>query len=106
MQKQRWWVAGVMSILLAGSSFAADKAEKAAAGPASTNAVPVKVQTVCPVMGGPVDKSKFVDYDGKRIYVCCGACIAKIKKNPGKYVKQLEGQGITLDKASAPAEAR
>ena len=65
-------------------------------------AAPVKRQTVCPVMGGEVDKTQFVDYDGKRIYVCCGGCIAKIKKDPAKYVKQLEDQGITLDKAATP----
>ncbi len=73
---------------------------------AMTNAVTVKAQTLCPVMGGPVDKSKFVDCGGKRIYVCCGACIAKIKKDPAKYVKQLEDQGITLDKAEAAAKAK
>lgn len=68
----------------------------------STNAAAVKPQTKCPVMGGAIDKSKFVDFDGKRIYVCCGGCIATIKKDPAKYVKQLEAEGITLDKAATP----
>jgi YHS domain-containing protein len=67
----------------------------------SANTAEVKAQTKCPVMGGAVDKALFVDYDGKRIYVCCDGCIAKIKKDPAKYVKQLEAEGVTLDKAAA-----
>jgi YHS domain-containing protein len=56
-------------------------------------------QTVCPVMGGKIDKSIFVDYDGKRIYFCCKACPAEFAKDPAKYVKKLEGQGTMLEKA-------
>lgn len=59
----------------------------------------VKKQTTCPVMGGKINKAQFADVQGKRIYVCCKGCIAKIKSDPGKYVKQLEDEGITLDKA-------
>jgi YHS domain-containing protein len=80
-------------------AFAADTVGQA---PAATNAVAVKAQTTCPVMGGAVDKNTFVDIDGKRIYVCCGGCIAKVKKDPAKYVKKLEAEGITLDKAESP----
>jgi hypothetical protein len=100
MQKQRWFMAGAIAVLLSSSVFAADKTKPATA--ASNNAVAVKAQTQCPVMGGKVDKGQFVDVDGKRIYVCCGGCIAKIKKDPAKYVKQLEAEGITLDKAATP----
>jgi len=88
--------------LMAANVFCADAASSEAKATSSTKAVAVKAQTLCPVMGGPIDKSKFVDCDGKRIYVCCGGCIAKIKKDPAKYVKQLEAQGITLDKAETP----
>ncbi len=55
-------------------------------------------QATCPVMGGPVDKSLYVDYEGKRIYVCCGGCISEVKKDPGKYTEQLEAKGVVLDK--------
>lgn len=65
----------------------------------TTNPAAVKTQTLCPVMGGEVDKTLFVDYEGKRIYVCCAGCITKLKKDAAKYVKQLEAEGITLDKA-------
>ncbi len=56
-----------------------------------------KVQTVCPVQGEAIDKSLFVDYQGKRIYVCCAECIEKVKADPAKYVKELEAKGIALE---------
>ncbi len=58
-----------------------------------------KAQTTCPVMGGKINKAQYADVKGKRIYVCCAGCIAKIKADPDKYIKQLESEGITLDKA-------
>lgn len=58
-----------------------------------------KKQTTCPVMGGKINKAQFSDVKGKRIYVCCAGCIGKIKADPDKYIKQLEAEGITLDKA-------
>jgi YHS domain-containing protein len=56
----------------------------------------LKPQTTCPVSGDPIDKKLYVDYKGKRIYVCCSSCIAPLKKNPEKYIKKLEkmGQGV------------
>lgn len=61
----------------------------------------VKKQTTCPVMGGAVKTNLYVDYEGKRIYVCCKGCLPDLKKDPAKYVTKLEKQGITLDKADA-----
>ena len=55
-------------------------------------------QTVCPVMGGKINKAIFADYKGKRVYFCCGACPAVFKKDPAKYVKALEDKGVVLDK--------
>ena len=65
----------------------------------SHDAKAVVAQTKCPVQGGDINKSLYADVDGKRIYVCCPGCIDTIKKNPQKYIKDLEAQGITLDKA-------
>lgn len=59
----------------------------------------VKKQTVCPVMGGPVNTNLYVDYDGKRIYACCAGCLPDLRKNPAKYVSKLEKSGVTLAKA-------
>lgn len=63
---------------------------------------PAKLQTICPVMGGKIDKQQYVDHAGKRIYVCCPGCIGKIKANPAKYVGKLEKNGITLDDIPKP----
>lgn len=65
----------------------------------------VKRQTVCPVMGGDIDKAVYVDHDGKRIYMCCKGCIAAVKKDPVKYIKALEASGVVLDTVPAADKA-
>jgi len=63
-------------------------------GQAAETIPTLKPQTTCPVMAGqPIDKSLSVDYKGKRIYVCCEDCLAKLKKNPEKYLKKLHKMG-------------
>jgi len=59
-------------------------------------------QTTCPAMGNPINRSLFVDHNGKRIYVCCQSCVGKVKEDPETYVSKLTGQGIVLE--DAPAE--
>ena len=59
-------------------------------------------QTTCPVMGGEVNKDLYVDVQGKRIYVCCPYCIGEIKKDPAKYIAEVEAKGQELE--NAPAE--
>jgi len=54
-------------------------------------------QTVCPVMGGKINKAVYVDADGKRIYLCCKGCVDKVKADPSKYISQLESKGVTLE---------
>jgi YHS domain-containing protein len=47
----------------------------------------------CPVMPGRLVKEKFfVDYNGKRTYLCCAPCVKAFKKHPEKYLKNLEGK--------------
>jgi YHS domain-containing protein len=53
----------------------------------------LKPQATCPVMGGPVDPSQYVDYKGKRIYVCCGGCVKAVRADPEKYLKILAERG-------------
>lgn len=74
-----------------GSPCKADKSEKAE----------VKAQTTCPVMGGKVSKSTYVDHDGKRVYLCCSGCVAKFKEDADKYVREMEDKGIELEKVPA-----
>ncbi len=64
-------------------------------------AADAKPQTLCPVLAGNVDKSVYADYKGKRIYFCCKGCDAEFKKDPEKYMKKLEEEGVTLEPAPA-----
>jgi YHS domain-containing protein len=67
-------------------------------GPAAPTA---QAQTTCPVMGGKIDKTIFADYEGKRVYFCCPDCVKTFNKEPQKYVKKLEDEGVTLAKTPA-----
>ncbi|OHD66192.1 MAG: hypothetical protein A2176_08105 [Spirochaetes bacterium RBG_13_51_14] len=58
-----------------------------------------KPQTICPVMGDPINKQYYVDYKGYRIYFCCKDCPETFKENPEKYMKILKESGVKLDKA-------
>ncbi len=78
-----------LAALAAGSLWAAD----------------AKPQTTCPVLAGNIDKNVYADYKGKRIYFCCQGCDAEFKKDPDKYMKKLEEQGVTLEPCpAAPAK--
>ena len=60
-------------------------------------------QTKCPIMKGKINKGVYVDYEGKRIYLCCPACEGTFNKDPEKHIKLMKGQGITL--ADVPTDA-
>ena len=102
-------VLGLFAVCLV---FAACDAKKPAAAkpvvlkqaPAKSVQVPKKPQTICPVMGNPINKSLYVDVKGKRIYVCCQGCIQKIKDDPDKYIKILEDQGVAIEAAPSAGQ--
>ena len=47
-------------------------------------------QETCPVMGGAIDASIFVEHEGRKVYFCCQACIAPFKADPAKYLAKLD----------------
>lgn len=50
-------------------------------------------QGTCPVMNKPVDASmKSAVVSGRKIFVCCPPCIAKIEADPATYVAKLDAQ--------------
>jgi len=65
-----------------------------------------KPQPLCPVLAGNIDKSLYADYQGKRIYFCCKGCDAEFNKNPEKYMKKLQEEGVTLEPAPAGADKK
>ena len=46
-------------------------------------------QTICPVMGEPINQSIFVEHQGKKVYFCCDDCKAKFLADPEKYIVKL-----------------
>jgi len=56
-----------------------------------------KPQTMCPVMGGEINKKYYADHEGKRVYFCCPACKAPFEKDPSKYIEKLEAEGVELE---------
>lgn len=88
-----------LTAFAAGSLWATDARAAAEVKPAPQAAT----QTKCPVRGGDIDKQVYVDYKGKRIYFCCLGCDADFKKDPEKYMKKLEEQGVTLEPTPAGA---
>lgn len=97
MSTVRWMTAAAAAALVAAAgAVTAGAAEESAATTTATNAV--KHQTVCPVMGGAVNKQLYVDFDGKRIYVCCSGCIDAVKKDAAATIRKMEADGIALDK--------
>jgi YHS domain-containing protein len=59
-------------------------------------------QKECPILGGPVNKNVYADYKGKRVYFCCPPCVSKFNKDPEKYMKKFEEQGVVLEDAPGP----
>ena len=80
-------VAFFLGLMFSGYAFAAESAGKD------------NPQTICPVQGGKIDKNVYTDYQGKRIYFCCSGCIDDFKKDPEKYLKKMEEQGVTPEKS-------
>jgi YHS domain-containing protein len=54
-------------------------------------------QKLCPIMGGEIDKSAYLDYEGKRVYFCCPGCKATFMEKPDKYIENMESKGIVLE---------
>ena len=76
-----------LSLTFAGFAFTTDNPPKQS------------YQTNCPVMAGKIDKKIHADYKGKRVYFCCSGCLDEFKKDPDKYIKKLEAEGVTLEKS-------
>jgi hypothetical protein len=103
-------IAGVLAVTVVSAQAGAaccGTPEKATA----VVAVEVKPQTKCPVMGGAINKSLYVDVKGFRVYVCCQGCVAAVQKDPEKYIAKIKENGETpetlkTEAAKPPAESK
>jgi len=67
----------------------------------ATKAKPYTLKT-CPVSGdelGGMGEAYVFEQDGREIKLCCKGCLKDFKKDPAKYLKQIE-------KAEAKAKAK
>jgi YHS domain-containing protein len=101
MRRTAWIVTA--AVLLAASSAVCGCAGDEATAPVPATPNAVKHQTMCPVMGEEVNKTLFVDHQGKRVYVCCNTCVEIVKADPEKYIRKMEAEGITLDRTPQAA---
>jgi YHS domain-containing protein len=62
---------------------------KKQSSPSPAPATAAAEQTICPVMGGPINKDIFVEYKGKKVYFCCAQCKGEFEKEPEKYLSKL-----------------
>ena len=79
-----------LTVLLGCNSNAPEPKHEAVktAAPAAQIAQPPE-QTICPVMGGKIDRNVYTEYKGQRVYFCCAGCEKKFLANPEKYVSKL-----------------
>lgn len=87
-------LAALLLVFAANFSVRADETEKA---PAQEKKAELKPQTVCPVMGGPIDKKYYTDIQGQRIYHCCPSCAEILKADPDKYFKKAAAAGVQFE---------
>jgi len=86
-------VCGVIATSFMSTTYAQTTAPAKKVIKKSESVQTLKPQTTCPVQGDPINKKLFVDYKGKRIYVCCEGCIAQVQKDPELYIKKLADMG-------------
>ncbi len=61
--------------------------------PAEKTVVEAEIlQKTCPVMGLPIDKNIYVDYEGRRVYFCCQMCVDTFNKDPQKYLAIVDAE--------------
>jgi YHS domain-containing protein len=88
-------------VLALAFSGCGEKAKKDAA-PAGKTGTPaaaqdLKPQTLCPVMGNPIDRKIYVDFQGQRVYFCDNGCAAAFSKDPEKYMKKIAEDKVLLE---------
>ncbi|MDZ4198705.1 MAG: efflux RND transporter periplasmic adaptor subunit [Kiritimatiellia bacterium] len=55
-------------------------------------------QTMCPVMGGLIDKRYYADVEGYRIYVCCPGCDDIVREKGAAFLIEGRAQGVIFEK--------
>jgi YHS domain-containing protein len=87
-------LAGLLLVTVLGPAGCKKKSEPAAEPNAAAEGLKdavagVAEQTMCPVMGGPINKDIFVEHEGQKVYFCCEPCKEKFQADPQQYIAKL-----------------
>ncbi len=78
--------------LFVGCDSDADKADEHPSGTEHAKALPAGANQMCPVMPeDEVDPSLYVEYKGKKIYVCCKKCVKRVEEDPAAWYAKAYG---------------
>lgn len=88
----KFLISAAFTIFLANSSFAQHHGHMVEAKKSDT-----KMQTQCPMMGGPIDKNVYTDYKGKRIYFAGEMCRGMFLEDPQKHIDKMIKEGVSLE---------
>lgn len=61
--------------------------------PIQSQSAPQAPNTICPVSGdkvGSIGKPVYVEYQGKKIALCCKDCVKDFRRDPAKYAALAE----------------
>lgn len=106
--------AAVAVVAISGAALAWSRAQGAPAAPAAAKqegkaeakaevVVPFIGNATCPMQAGkPVNKSKFVEHEGQRVYYCCGKCAAAAKADPKAAVAAAYKESKAVANKSCP----
>lgn len=54
--------------------------------------------TVCPVMGNPVQEGVYTDWEGYRVRFCCAGCDRTFLSDPERYIEILAADPAVAEK--------
>ena len=90
--------------ILATSAVAGDLSDQK---PAQSQSGKQATNTVCPVSGdkvGSIGKPVYIEYQGKKVALCCKDCVKDFHRDPAKFVGLAEKNQVQKGAASMKGE--
>ncbi|MDP8246139.1 MAG: hypothetical protein P9L94_18800 [Candidatus Hinthialibacter antarcticus] len=57
-------------------------------------------QTLCPISGHAISKEVSATAKGKKVYMCCAACVDAFNEKPDEFLQAMADEGVVPDNAS------
>lgn len=93
----------LVSLCCAGcKSAVAEKTDSVKAKLQESKAAPVILtldQTMCPISGHAISKEVSATAMGKKVYMCCAACVDAFKEKPKEFLQALADEGVVPENA-------